>query len=132
MRLENLLLTNEGAVKLAYFGLTTQAECYSKKKTDCKGMHYFAPEVIAGKYDMKSDLWSLGIALMECVSRKKSNVNSKENTALPDQESNSDPFIQNDNFSDEYNDFIRKCLMKDGNERWSASQLMKVIRLLYE
>ena len=50
-------------LKLGYYGLTTQEECYSIKGEDCEEARWFAPEVEKGEYEMKSDVWSLGIAL---------------------------------------------------------------------
>ena len=76
----NLFLTEDAVLKLGYYGLTTQAECYSIRKTDCEGVRSFAPEVFKGEYGMKSDVWSFGIALIELmgltpyVEYKKSNL----------------------------------------------------------
>ena len=67
MRLVNLFLTEDGVLKLGYYGLTTQAECYSIKGRDCEGVRSFAPEVFKGKFKMKSDVWSFGIALLEMM-----------------------------------------------------------------
>ena len=44
----NLFLTEDGVLKLGYYGLTTQAECYSIKETNCDGIRSFAPEVFKG------------------------------------------------------------------------------------
>ena len=63
----NLFLTEDGVLKLGYYGLTTQAECYSIRKTDCYGIRSFAPEVFRGEYEIKSDVWSLGTALIELM-----------------------------------------------------------------
>ena len=63
----NLFLTEDGVLKLGYYGLTTQAECYSIGKTECDGVRSFAPEVFEGEYEMKSDVWSFGIALLELM-----------------------------------------------------------------
>ena len=63
----NLFLTEDGVLKLGYYGLTTQAECYSIKGTNCDGVRSFAPEVFKGEYEMKSDVWSFGIALVELM-----------------------------------------------------------------
>ena len=63
----NLFLTEDGVLKMGYYGLTTQAECYSIRRTDCDGVRSFAPEVFEGEYEMKSDVWSFGIALMELM-----------------------------------------------------------------
>ncbi|KAM7455862.1 hypothetical protein BLSTO_03386 [Blastocystis sp. subtype 1] len=51
----NLFLTEDGVVKLGYYGLTTQAECYSIKGMNCEGIRSFAYEVFEGEYEMKSD-----------------------------------------------------------------------------
>ena len=67
MRPVNLFLTKDGVLKLGYYGLTTQAECYSIKETDCDGIRSFGPEVFKGEYEMKSDVWSFGIALIEMM-----------------------------------------------------------------
>ena len=67
MRPVNLFLTEDGVLKMGYYGLTTQAECYSIRRTDCDGVRSFAPEVFEGEYEMKSDVWSFGIALMELM-----------------------------------------------------------------
>ena len=65
MRPVNLFLTEDGVLKLGYYELTTQAECYSIRKTECDGVRSFAPEVFRGWYEMKSDVWSIGTTLME-------------------------------------------------------------------
>ena len=67
MRPVNLFLTEDGVLKLGYYGLTTQAECYSINKMNCDGIRSFAPEVFKGGYEMKSDVWSFGIALIEMM-----------------------------------------------------------------
>ncbi|KAK8831598.1 hypothetical protein WA577_000476, partial [Blastocystis sp. JDR] len=63
----NLFLTEDGVLKLGYYGLTTQAECYSIKRKDCEGVRSFAPEVFRRKYCWQSDVWSLGIVLIELM-----------------------------------------------------------------
>ena len=67
MRPVNLFLTEDGVLKLGYYGLTTQLECYSIKEDDCDGIRSFGPEVFEGEYEMKSDVWSLGIVLVELM-----------------------------------------------------------------
>ncbi len=63
----NLFLTEDSVLKLGTYGLTTQAECYAIRKMDCDGIRSFAPEVFEGEYEMKSDVWSLGIVLVELM-----------------------------------------------------------------
>ena len=123
MRPVNLFLTEEGVLKLGYYGLTTQAECYSIKKTECDGVRSFAPEVFEGEYEMKSDVWSFGIALMEMMGITA--YHEYENDRLPTK--NGDlrlPFKEAGIKSEEILDFLKKCFQKE--ERSSVSDLMNV------
>ena len=52
MRPVNLFLTESGVLKMGYYGLTTQTECYSIKGIDCEGVRSFGPEVFKGEYEM--------------------------------------------------------------------------------
>ena len=63
MRPANLFLSKPGVVKLGYYGLTTEEECYSKEKMEVERIGYCAPEVFEGGYNVKSDVWSLGVLL---------------------------------------------------------------------
>ena len=120
----NLFLTEDGVLKLGYYGLTTQAECYSTKKTECEGVRSFAPEVFEGEYEMKSDVWSLGIVLIELMGMTP--YVAYENDHLPTK--NGDlrlPFKADTIKSSELLDFLKKCfLMKE--ERWSVNELLNV------
>ena len=62
MRPVNLYLTEDGVLKLGNYGLTAQSECYSLKR-DCIRVRILDLEV----YEMKSDVWSFEIALIEAM-----------------------------------------------------------------
>ena len=124
----NLFLTEDGVMKLGAYGLTTQAECYSIRKTECDGVRSFAPEVFRGWYEMKSDVWSLGTTLMELMGirpyyRYKYNRLSTMNDGFES------PFDVDDIESANLTDFLKKCFEKR-NQRWSVSDLMNVSELL--
>ena len=53
MRPVNLFLTEDGVLKVGYYGLTTQVDCYFIKEEDCDGVRSFAPEVFDIDYEMK-------------------------------------------------------------------------------
>ena len=124
MRPVNLFLTEDGVLKLGAYGLTTQAECYSIRKMDCDGVRSFAYEVFRGKYGMESDVWSLGIALIEMMGITP--YYGYETDELPTKNGVlSLPFKEADIKSVELLDFLKKCfLMKE--ERWSVNELMNV------
>jgi len=64
---DNLLLGDDGSVKLADFGYAAQLTQEKQKRNTIVGTPYWmAPELIRGQnYDQKVDLWSLGIMCME-------------------------------------------------------------------
>ena len=76
----NLFLTEDGVLKIGYYGLTTLSECYGIKIMNHDGFRRFAPEVSRRQYEVRSDLWYLGVALVEmmgvspCVESKLSGI----------------------------------------------------------
>ena len=66
MHPDNLLIAESGVIKLGDFGLATPLEhSCSLRDTDHAASRYMAPEVREGKAELKSDVWSLGISLVE-------------------------------------------------------------------
>ena len=119
----NLFLTEDGVLKMGYYGLTTQAECYGIKGMNCNGIRSFAPEVFRGKYGMKSDVWSFGIALLELMCIRP--YYWRDNDYLPTMNGCLWlPFDKNAIESEELLDFLKKCFLK--KERWSVNALMIV------
>ena len=120
----NLFLTEDGVLKLCYYGLTTQAECYSIKETDCEGIRSFAYEVFEGDYGIESDVWSLGIALIEMMGITPYARYNKSRLLTMDPYSMF-PFDEHEIKSADLTDFLKKCF-EDVDERWSVNELMKV------
>ena len=121
----NLFLTEDGVLKLGYYGLTTQAECYSIRKTDCDGVRSFAPEVFKGEYGMKSDVWSFGIALIELMGMTP--YYWRNSDRLPTMNGRFElPYKRDTIKSSELADFLKKCFEEGVNTRWSVNELMNV------
>ena len=120
----NLFLTEDGVLKLGYYGLATQAECYSIKEMNCDGVRSFAPEVFEGEYEMKSDVWSLGIALIEVMGIRP--YYGSKNNDLPTMYGRFQlPFKRDTIKSSELVDFLQRCIQKK-DDRWSVKELMDV------
>ena len=121
-------------IKLGDFGLAVQLEhSCSRRNTQCGTSWYIAPERYRGGTEMKSDVWSLGITLIE-LAEGKNPFAEKESSAeimcavLMDQS----PALSSSKWSAAFVDFVSKCLVKDVSERWSVSELMEVSVVLVE
>ena len=120
----NLFLTKNGMLKMGYYGLTTQAECYSIKKTRCEGVRSFGPEVFKGKSEMKSDVWSFGIALIELMGIRP--YSWCDDYGLPTMNGGFVlPYKRDTIKSVELTDFLKKCFERV-YFRWTVNELMNV------
>ncbi|KAA0055803.1 mitogen-activated protein kinase kinase 2-like [Cucumis melo var. makuwa] len=68
----NLLINHRGEVKITDFGVSAIMEnTYQEANTFVGTYNYMSPERIVGEgYDNKSDIWSLGLILLECATGK--------------------------------------------------------------
>ena len=86
---------------------------------------YDAPEVFNRKRELKSDVWSLGVTLME-LAEKENPLKGVSKLDAEDWFCNNDPpSLSSEKWSAEFVDFIRKCLVMGVKERWSVKQLME-------
>ncbi|XP_016321003.1 uncharacterized serine/threonine-protein kinase SgK494-like [Sinocyclocheilus anshuiensis] len=64
VKMENILLTDKGHLRLTDFGLSRRLEHGDRAFTICGTIQYMAPEVLSGgPYSHAADWWSLGILL---------------------------------------------------------------------
>eukprot|EP00747_Dinoflagellata_sp_TGD_P166964 gnl/TRDRNA2_/TRDRNA2_190590_c0_seq1.p1 gnl/TRDRNA2_/TRDRNA2_190590_c0~~gnl/TRDRNA2_/TRDRNA2_190590_c0_seq1.p1 ORF type:complete len:610 (+),score=69.41 gnl/TRDRNA2_/TRDRNA2_190590_c0_seq1:135-1964(+) len=69
LKLENILLTQDGVVKICDFGWSADVEIKKMLKTTCGTTAYWAPEIFLGESQDKGvDMWALGCLLYEMVS----------------------------------------------------------------
>lgn len=82
IKLENILLDQQGNIKLIDFGYSTTGENTIRSKLFCGTTYYMAPEVVARREHngIHADIWSLGVLLHGMVTGKFpfSGINEKE------------------------------------------------------
>ncbi|XP_067234001.1 myosin-IIIa isoform X1 [Chanodichthys erythropterus] len=153
----NILLTTEGGIKLVDFGVSAQlTNTRLRRNTSVGTPFWMAPEVIAceqqldSTYDERCDVWSLGITAIELGDGDPPLAELHPMRALFKIPRNPPPTLhQPEIWSNDFNDFICKCLIKDfelrpnvldllqhvfikqivGRERTLQKQLMELIDL---
>jgi hypothetical protein len=62
LKMENIVLDDQGHVQLVDFGLAKWLSCGDRTRTVCGTLQYMAPEIAAEQlYDHAVDWWSLGV-----------------------------------------------------------------------
>lgn len=120
----NILLNDKGNVKLADFGVACSLESRNKAFSFAGTPFWMAPEVIkeAG-YDEKCDIWSLGITAIEIAHGEPPYFELNPQRVIMLIPQNSPPSLEG-NFSAQFKDFVKQCLVKDPAERPSTQQLL--------
>jgi len=124
----NILLNNKGEGKLADFGVSGQlSDTMAKRQTVIGTPFWMAPEVIQEVgYDVKADLWSLGITAIEMAEGKPPYSNIHPMRAIFMIPSRPPPKLtEPDKWSKEFNDFVVHCLTKNPEQRPPATDLLK-------
>ncbi|KAL4361690.1 hypothetical protein GQ457_04G010800 [Hibiscus cannabinus] len=124
----NILLTEQGEVKLGDFGVAAQlTRTMSKRNTFIGTPHWMAPEVIQeSRYDGKVDVWALGISAIEMAEGlpPRSAVHPMRVLFMISIEPS--PMLEDkEKWSLVFHDFVAKSLTKDPSLRPTASELLK-------
>jgi len=85
LKTTNIFLTKENTIKLGDFGIATVLNnTFANAKTIIGSPYYLSPEIVDNKpYNMKTDIWSLGVILYElCALTPPFNGNNLNYLAL--------------------------------------------------
>ncbi|XP_040905780.1 STE20-like serine/threonine-protein kinase isoform X3 [Toxotes jaculatrix] len=129
----NVLLSLDGDVKLADFGVSAKNTKTLQRRDSFIGTPYWmAPEVVMCEtskdrpYDYKADIWSLGVTLIELAQIEPPNHEMNPMRVLLKIAKSEPPTLMHPSrWSPEFNDFLRKALDKNVDNRWSAVQLLQ-------
>ncbi|KAJ6835344.1 serine/threonine-protein kinase PAK 3 [Iris pallida] len=124
----NILLTDQGEVKLGDFGVAAQlTRTMSKRNTFIGTPHWMAPEVIQeSRYDGKVDVWALGVSAIEMAEGLPPRSTVHPMRVLFMISSEPAPMLEDkEKWSLLFHDFVAKCLTKDPRLRPSATEMLK-------
>ncbi|XP_034093979.1 STE20-like serine/threonine-protein kinase isoform X2 [Gymnodraco acuticeps] len=129
----NILLSLEGEVKLADFGVSAKNTKTLQRRDSFIGTPYWmAPEVVMCEtskdrpYDFKADIWSLGVTLIELAQIEPPNHEMNPMRVLLKIAKSEPPTLMHPSrWSPEFNDFLRKALDKNVDNRWGTLQLLQ-------
>ncbi|XP_060192420.1 mitogen-activated protein kinase kinase kinase 20-like [Lycium barbarum] len=129
IKLQNILLSEDGKVKIADFGLAKRVGTKKDDNLRCelRGTPlYMSPEMVTrGDQGTQADIWALGCVVAEMVTGvpvyRFSDVTE---LLMAIGVKNQLPEIP-ETLSEEGKDFLRKCFAKDPRNRWTAEMLLK-------
>ena len=118
-----MFLSVEGLVKLSGYGLGEHLNPFHSTKSTAWCM---APEVFKEQREQKSDVWSLGISLMELAEGRNPFEGCNQEEVKQRVCEGAFPSLAVMEWSSAFVDFVSNCLVRDVEERWSVEQLMEV------
>lgn len=131
----NILLHKRGDIKLCDFGISGQLVDSIAKTKDAGCRPYMAPERIdperAKGYDVRSDIWSLGITMMEVATgsfpyRKWDSVFEQLCQVVQGDPPRLSTSYNGMEFSTEFVEFVNTCLIKEESLRPKYSKLLQL------
>ncbi|XP_077585255.1 STE20-like serine/threonine-protein kinase isoform X1 [Stigmatopora nigra] len=129
----NILLSLDGEVKLADFGVSAKNTKTLQRRDSFIGTPYWmAPEVVMCEtskdrpYDYKADIWSLGVTLIELAQIEPPNHEMNPMRVLLKIAKSEPPtLMQPSRWTADFNDFLRRALDKNVDNRWGPLQLLQ-------
>ena len=127
---ENILLENDGYLKLVDFGLAKYLKKNERTMSFCGTPEYVAPEIISGEgHDANADWWSYGILIYEMLFGIPPFFNDNNEKMFELILNSEVRFPKKIKVSDEAKDFICKLLVKDEDKRLGAKDGFDEIKL---
>ena len=132
LKLENILIDEDGYLKVIDFGLAKILKNEEETMTFCGTPEYIAPEVISRKgHDKAVDWWAIGILIYEMLIGVTPFYNKNRNMMLSKIQFSKIVFPDKKKYkieySDEVQDIISKLLNKEKDNRLGSEEGMKEV-----
>ncbi|XP_076326432.1 dual specificity mitogen-activated protein kinase kinase lic [Tachypleus tridentatus] len=127
----NILVNRRGQVKMCDFGISGQLVDSVAKTIEAGCKPYMAPERINPEskdcgYDIRSDIWSFGITMIELATGNFPYPTwGTPFEQLKQVVKDDPPRLPSDQFTQGFEDFIIQCLQKDYKKRPNYNELLK-------
>uniref|UniRef100_A0A6M2DWV1 mitogen-activated protein kinase kinase n=1 Tax=Xenopsylla cheopis TaxID=163159 RepID=A0A6M2DWV1_XENCH len=127
----NILINRKGDVKICDFGISGYLVDSIAKTVDAGCKPYMAPERIdpngdPSHYDIRSDVWSLGISLLELATGKfPYNTWGTPFEQLKQVVKDDPPHLPGGIYSQQFENLIEQCLQKQFDRRPNYQQLLQ-------
>ncbi len=124
VKLENVLLkhTDSDEIKLIDLELTTPVD---DGRHEVQGsLPYMAPEVFHGRYDVRSDTWSLGVVMFALMTGRLPFMQKDEESLVHHIKHEDIDYLKTEQYSPEATAFLKALLRKELALRPTAQQLL--------
>jgi serine/threonine protein kinase len=127
----NILLSEEGIAKIGDFGVGVKLnkDLENLRKSKKGSPYWMSPQVVLNEgYSTGTDIWSLGITCLELINGEPPNSSLKPMEVMEKigrcQINFDELFGEKNNFSEDFKDFVKKCLVIEEKKRAKAKELI--------
>ena len=135
VRPSNILVHEDGTVKVCDFGISVELVNSVASTQGAGNELYLAPErlgTLYHKYGIKSDVWSLGITLMELATGRNPYHGLNSFDAVTRIIHDAAPRLPEDLFTPPFHAFVTRCLDKQISSRPNYAMLMLMEFFLFQ
>ena len=130
VRPTNILINQQGNIKLCDFGISRVLINSMAHTADAGNKYYLAPERVfpgrSNNYGIKSDVWSLGVTLVELARGQNPYADCEGEFAAGQRICSGPSPCLPHRFSLEAHDFVNRCLQKEEANRPNYEGLMRL------
>ena len=126
----NILLSEDGFAKIADFGVGVKLNNNNFRKSKKGSPYWMSPQVVLNEeYGTGTDIWSLGITCLELINGEPPNSSLKPIEVMEKIGKRTlnfeELFGPDNNYSEDFKNFVKKCLVIEEKDRASAKELIK-------